>query len=196
MGKATESLEREHESIQKAVAVMSRIIEQLELKHSVEADLLQDLIQFMRVFGNQCHHGKEESYLFPLLEQRGVPATGCPLAVLKSEHVKGRQMMGELASASAAYIADRESGRLGLIGALQSLVTLYPAHIWKEDYLLFPMATKVLSGEDDELLLQQFAVAESGLGSHAHGTYEALAEAMTQRVGECPQCSPPQHSVD
>jgi hemerythrin-like domain-containing protein len=194
VGKATESLEREHESIQKAVAVMSRLVEQLELKHLVEADLLRDLIQFMRVFGDQCHHGKEDSYLFPLLEQRGVPAAGCPLAVLKAEHVKGRHLMDDLALASAAYIADKENGRLGLIHALQSLVTLYPAHIWKEDYLLFPMATKVLSSEDDELLLQQFTVAESGLGSHAHGTYEALADAMTQRVGECPQCSQPQHS--
>jgi hypothetical protein len=35
VGKATESLECEHESIQKAVAVMSRIAAQLEVKHSV-----------------------------------------------------------------------------------------------------------------------------------------------------------------
>jgi hemerythrin-like domain-containing protein len=103
--------------------------------------------------------------------------------------------MDDLASAAAAYIADEESGRLGLIQVLQSLITLYPAHIWKEDYLLFPMATKVLSAEDDELLLQQFAVAESGLGSHAHSSYEALVEYLTQRVGECPQCSPPRHQA-
>ena len=195
MGKATEALEREHQVIQKAVAVMARVADQLELKHAVEADLLQDLVQFMRVFGDQCHHGKEETYLFPLLERRGVPATGCPLSALKGEHVKGRQLMDDLASAAAAYIADEESGRLGLIQVLQSLITLYPAHIWKEDYLLFPMATKVLSAEDDELLLQQFAVAESGLGSHAHSSYEALAEYLTQRVGECPQCSTPRHQA-
>ena len=161
MGKATEALEREHQVIQKAVAVMARMVDQLELKHSIEADLLRDLVQFMRVFGDQCHHGKEESYLFPLLEKRGVPATGCPLSALKGEHVKGRQLMADLASAAATYIADEESGRLSLIQVLQSLITLYPAHIWKEDYLLFPMATKVLSGEDDELLLQQFVVVES-----------------------------------
>jgi hemerythrin-like domain-containing protein len=185
LGKATESLEREHQVIQKAVAVMARIVDQLELNYSVGADLLRDLVQFMRVFGDQCHHGKEETYLFPLLEQRGVPATGCPLGALKGEHVKGRQLMGELASAIDAYLADRESGRPGLIQALQNLVTLYPAHIWKEDYLLFPMAIKVLSREDDELLMQQFAVAESGLSPHAHDTYEALAEGLMQRVLLC-----------
>ena len=81
MGKATEALEREHQVIQKAVAVMARVADQLELKHAVEADLLQDLVQFMRVFDDQCHHGKEETYLFPLLESRGVPTEGTPDAM-------------------------------------------------------------------------------------------------------------------
>ncbi len=149
MGKATEFLEREHQAIQKAVAVMSSIVDQLELKHVVDADLLRDLIQFMRIFGDQCHHAKEESYLFPLLEQRGVPATGCPLSALKAEHVKGRQLMDDFASASANYIADTEGGRAGLIQVLQNLVTLYPAHIWKEDYLLFPITAKHITAEDN-----------------------------------------------
>lgn len=183
MGKATESLEREHQVIQKAVAVMARIVDQLEMKQSVEDNLLADLVQFMKVFGDQCHHGKEETYLFPLLEKRGVPGTGCPLGALKGEHVKGRQLMGELVGAIDAYVANKESGRSGLIQALQNLITLYPAHIWKEDYLLFPMATKVLSPEDDELLVRQFEIAESGLAPDAHGTYESLAEGLMQRVG-------------
>jgi hypothetical protein len=46
------------------------------------------------------------------------------------------------------------------------------------------MATKVLSGEDDELLMQQFAIVDSGLSSDVIETYEALAENLTQRVGE------------
>ena len=33
MGKATEALEREHQVIQKAVAVMARMVDQFELKH-------------------------------------------------------------------------------------------------------------------------------------------------------------------
>src|ERR1035437_9373139 len=146
-------------------------------------------MQFMRVFGDQCHHGKEESNLFPLLEKRGVPDTGCPLSALKGEHVKGRQLMDDLASAAAAYIADKERGRPGLIQVLQSLITLYPAHIWKEDYLLFPMAEKLLSEDDHRLLLEQFAIAEEGLGTNAHQSFEALAEDLAQRIDQCPQCA-------
>lgn len=189
MGQATEVLEREHQVIQRAVAVMARIVEQLELKHSIDAGILRELVRFMREFGDQCHHGKEESYLFPLLENKGVPPTGCPLAALKGEHVKGRQSTDDLAAAAAIYIANEESGRVHLIEVLQGLIILYPAHIWKEEYLLFPMTGKVLSVKDDELLMQQFTVAESGLGFHAYGTYEALVDDLMRRVGECRQCS-------
>jgi hypothetical protein len=51
------------------------------------------------------------------------------------------------------------------------------------------MTGKVLSVDDDELLMQQFTVAESGLGFRAHGIYETLVDDLMRRVGECPQCS-------
>lgn len=188
MNKATEALEREHKVIQKVVAVMAQLAAQLELRHTVAGDVLRDLLQFMRVFSEQCHHGKEESYFFPYLESKGVPSTGCPLAALKGEHAKARQLLDNLNSASAAYLADSEQGRLPLLDVLQSIVTLYPAHIWKEDYLLFPLADKILSEGDHGALLQQFEKAEQALGNHAQERFEQLANNMSKRIAHCPQC--------
>lgn len=192
MRKATEALEREHKVIQKAVAVMAQIVTQLEFRHAVSAEVLRDLLQFMREFSDQCHHGKEESFFFPYLESKGVPSTGCPLSVLRSEHVKSRQLLGELNSAAAAYINDAEKGRLTLVQVLQSLVALYPAHIWKEDYLLFPMADKILSESDQEVLFSQFAKAEEDLGTNAHERFERLVNELSERVDRCPQCDQPE----
>lgn len=188
MQRATEALEREHQAIQKVVAVMAQLVAQLELRHTVHEDLLRDLLQFMRVFSDQCHHGKEEIYFFPFLETKGVPSTGCPLSALKGEHAKSRQLLDELNSATASYISDPERGRLTLIQVLQSLVALYPAHIWKEDYLLFPMADKILRDADQQLLLQQFDVAEERLGAHTRESFQKLADDLSQRVDHCPQC--------
>ena len=84
--------------------------------------------------------------------------------------------------AAAGYIADSEKGRLTLIQVLQSLVTLYPAHIWKEEYLLFPLARKVLSVQDDERLLKEFTSVESDIFSYAHESYEQLATELEDRV--------------
>ena len=188
MTKATEALEREHKVIQKVVAIMAQLVEQLEMQHAVKPDILRDVLQFMRVFGDQCHHGKEESYLFPYLESKGVPSTGCPLSALRGEHAKSRQLMDNLNSATAAYIAEPETGRLTLIQVLTSLVSLYPAHIWKEDYLLFPLAEKILSERDHAALLEQFEKAEEALGTDAHHSFEELADDLALRIDQCPQC--------
>ncbi|HEX8925007.1 MAG TPA: hemerythrin domain-containing protein, partial [Terriglobales bacterium] len=188
MNKATEALEREHELIQKVVAIMAQLVSQLELRHAVSSEVLRDLLQFMREFSEQCHHGKEESYFFPYLESKGVPSTGCPLAALKGEHAKSRQLLDDLNSAAAIYIGNPENGRLALTDVLQSLVTLYPAHMWKEDYLLFPMADKVLGEADHESLLRQFEMAEQVLGSNAHERFSRLADELSERIAHCPQC--------
>jgi hemerythrin-like domain-containing protein len=189
MESVTQALAREHRIIQKVVAVMVLVLQQLELQHNVDPDILRDIVQFMRIFGDQCHHGKEESFLFPLLEQKGLPETGCPLRTLQLEHQHGRHHTDMLSAACSTYIADSEAGRLTLMQALETLITLYPAHMWKEEYLLFPMVDKMLSPQEHELLLRQFKTAHSDIGVGAHHAYEILADDLRQRVSRCEQCS-------
>ena len=188
MEKATQVLERDQKIIRKVMTVMARILEQLEARRTVDADLLRDVVQFMRIFCDQCHHGKQQSYLFPLLESKGMPTTGCPMTDLKREQQKGRLLTGELSLACSTYITNQGAGRLMLMQALQGLVTLYGAHMWKEEYFLLPMADKMLSAEDHELLVHQFRAAESDIGADAHCAYEALAEDLQKRVGLSEQC--------
>ena len=59
----------------------------------VDPSVFTDLSEFMQTFGDKCHHAKEEEYLFKLLEKKGVPVSGCPLAVLLHEHEKGRSLI-------------------------------------------------------------------------------------------------------
>jgi hemerythrin-like domain-containing protein len=77
-GKPTEELEHEHRIIQQVVGAMAVLTEKLESGAEVEAAVLTDLSEFMHTFVDKCHHGKEENYLFKLLEQKGVPVSGCP----------------------------------------------------------------------------------------------------------------------
>ena len=183
MKSAIAELEHEHRIIQTVLAVMGRLVDNLEYHLEISPDVLRDLVQFIRIFGDQCHHNKEESYLFPLLEKNGAPATGCPLGALRAEHQKSRHFTAILSTVSGDYIANHEAGRLALIEALQHFVELYPEHIWKEEFLLFPMAQKMLSENDQQSLLQQFSLAEADIGTHAHSAYEALAKDLAQRVG-------------
>ena len=94
--KPTEVLEREHHYIQQVGASLLLLAEELEKGEAVPAETLADTLEFLRTFADRCHHGKEEAFLFPLLEQKGVPPQGCPLGVLKKEHVAVRRNCCEL----------------------------------------------------------------------------------------------------
>jgi hemerythrin-like domain-containing protein len=97
-----EELEHENHIIERVVAAMAVLAEKLRSGKEVEARVLSDLVEFLQVFADDCHHGKEEHYLFPLLEKKGVLVSGCPLAVLLNEHDRGRRLMADLKQTSEA----------------------------------------------------------------------------------------------
>ena len=182
MLRATDSLEQEHRTIERIVRGMGVLADELAESRDIDDEILRDLCQFLRVYGHQCHHGKEESYLFPMLESHGAPEEGCPLGALRHEHERSRVLTQELVQASAQYAANRHAGCSPLSAVLRNLAQFYPAHIWKEEYLLFPTARKVLSEEDDQRLLKEFRSVESDIFSYAHESYEQLATELEDRV--------------
>ncbi len=180
--KPTEELEHEHRIIQQVVGGMAVLIEKLESGKEIDPAVLTDLSEFMQTFGDKCHHGKEEHYLFKLLEKKGVPVSGCPLAVLLHEHEKGRSLMADLKLTSETYIRTPRAGKEALIGTLRRLIELYPAHIWKEDYLLFPMANKLLNDSEQRELLTQFEQHDSEIGIDVHHGFEQLAGRILEMI--------------
>ena len=177
-----EVLEAEHRVIQKMVAGMSVLADQLEGGEAVDVALLESIVAFLRTFADRCHHGKEETFLFPALIRRGVPSHGCPIGGLTMEHQKGRVMVGELADAIRGYAAGEPPAREDLVKSLRALVAFYPNHIWKEDYLLFPLAGKVLTPEDQQELMNKFETVERELGIEGHEGFDKVATELERKV--------------
>ena len=177
--KSTAVLEQEHQTIQKVVAKMAIIADRLEAGGSENDGVLRDISTFLRQFSEECHHAKEEKYLFPLLEARGVPASGCPIAVLHHEHEKGHALLAQLNDAIQVFVTSG-AGRDTLVTTLRALVRLYVDHIWKENYLLLPMADKVLSEHDHAELCEQFDAVEAALGTGKHHQLEQLSARLEQ----------------
>ena len=177
-----EMLEAEHRVIQKMVAAMSVLAERLDGGKDLDVPLLENIVEFLRTFADRCHHGKEEALLFPALERRGVPAHGCPIGGLIMEHQKGRVMVGELADAIRGYAAGESPARENLVKSLRALVAFYPSHIWKEDYLLFPLAGRLLALEDQQALAGKFEEVEHELGHEVHERFEKLAAKLELEV--------------
>lgn len=65
-----------------------------------------------------------------------------------------------------------------MIDTLTALAEFFPDHIWKEDYLLLPMAEKLLSAEDQQILGGSLHLIESIKGAEARRALERLNGAI------------------
>ncbi len=135
----------------------------------------------MRIYADECHHGKEEILLFPALVKHGVPMTGCPIGALTAEHVQGRRLVGSLAESVALLKSAETEARKAILEALRGINRIYPNHIWKEDYLLFPMTLKVMKGNDLADLGTKFEKVEQSIGAEALRGYETFADSLPGR---------------
>jgi hemerythrin-like domain-containing protein len=89
----------------------------------------------------QRHFALEEAALFPALE-RHIGSDHGPLAVMLLEHADFRSLLAALGDAVTAADLGRQRAHA------RSLVDLLRAHIAKEDDVLFPMARRMLSPEE------------------------------------------------
>jgi len=136
-----------------------------------------ELLDFFKVFADQCHHGKEESLLFLELEARGVPKEGGPIGVMLHEHDEGRRLQEQMREA-IADLTD-ETHRQQFIAAARNYIALLRQHIWKEDNVLFRMAQQVLTEEDDERLSEQFERHErEAIGEGVHERYHHIVHRL------------------
>ncbi|HYM75592.1 MAG TPA: hemerythrin domain-containing protein [Candidatus Dormibacteraeota bacterium] len=186
-------LKHDHRVIQQVVAGMSAVAELLDSGKQVDPSVLAELVQFLRVFADQCHHEKE-GHLFPLLAANANLSTRHELESLEREHRSAKQLVGQLAKVAAVYVHSPGAVRYRIVDLLQQLVELYPAHIWKEDFLLFPLAQRNLSPAEQRNLEEKFESVEREVGKDVHAGFEILAKKLEAVVeyrdsGACPLCS-------
>jgi hemerythrin-like domain-containing protein len=176
-----EILEREHRHIEKVVKACFVTLEEIGNGGTIDAGLLRQIVEFMRVYADKSHHGKEEAQLFPALFNKGVPITGCPIGGLSGEHVMGRHLAGGLSDGIDLLERDPAAAEKTILENLRGITKLYPNHIWKEDYLLFPMTLKVMTGEELLALGTKFEKVTQSVGIETLQRYEDFADGLARR---------------
>lgn len=138
---------------------------------------LGEMVEFFVNFVDRCHHTKEEKHLFPKLEERGIPHHGGPIGVMLEEHSEGRALVSAMKEGLGAEQSDRVSIALGEV--ILSYVHLLRAHIDKENNVLFVMADRVLTAEEQQDLSRAFAKVEAKeIGEGVHEKYHQLAHRL------------------
>jgi hemerythrin-like domain-containing protein len=174
----TQVMEAEHRLIESVVKAVGGAAAAIEKGQRADVAMLATAVEFLRVYADKLHHGKEETLFFPMLVKRGVPPQGCPIGGLNHEHEKGRALVRALAEQVPAYAQGKPGAKEGLLETLRGILELYQNHIWKEDAMVFPMADKVLTAADQAELSKQFDEVDQAIGSETIARLEAFARSL------------------
>ncbi len=150
-----EYLVAEHEMIERAMDVLKT--ELGGLVAGKEASLrLQRAVDFLLQFGDKMHNTKEERFLFPLLEQRGIPKEGGPIAVMLAEHAAERELLGRMQLAMPDLEKTPGPDIDKFVADGLKYLEVRANHIWKENDVLYAMGRKVFAEADNTNLIESF----------------------------------------
>ncbi|MGH9431872.1 MAG: hemerythrin domain-containing protein [Terriglobia bacterium] len=169
MDAATRILRSEHEALRRMLEFTEDAADRMRRGESVQTEVLARVVEFFRIFREGCLLTKEEDFLFPTLERKGLSRQGGPIALMLIDHATGRRLMREMAEASAAYEdGSREAGKRWA-GVASDFVDLMRVHLNEEEEVLFMMAdTFLLPAEQAELAagFERLEVAKAVSGRH------------------------------
>jgi hemerythrin-like domain-containing protein len=148
----------EHRLIERMIALMSAAAEKIDRDGAADMDFIRTVVDFIRVYADQLHHGKEESILFRDLAKKTLSGEHRRIMEeLISEHVIGRGMMRNLAAARTEYLLGEKSALAKIAAGLKALAAFYPPHIAKEDKRFFLPIMNYLSPAEHEAILREFS---------------------------------------
>ncbi|MFA7384455.1 MAG: PAS domain-containing protein [Desulfurivibrionaceae bacterium] len=162
-----EYLVAEHEMIERAMAVLKEQL--LTLQDGTQDTVrLQRAIDFLLEFGDKIHNKKEEEYLFPLMEQRGIPRQGGPLGVMLMEHEAERKLLATMLMKVGGLDKAAVHERIKFRDEGLEYLAIRAEHIWKENDVLYPMARRVFQDSDNAKLIDCFVrINTETYGPHA-----------------------------
>ena len=174
----TEDLINEHKALKVMLSIMSKIAEDIIANKIFYIEDVEKIVDFLQTFADKCHHGKEETSLFPALVLAGIQKENGPIGVMLQEHTLGRGYIKELIRGlENCKLGDTCSGKL-IAANLTNYVNLLQNHIHKEENVLFPMANKTLSEQKQKEISEQFEKIEVEVVGH--GVHEKYHELLNQ----------------
>lgn len=178
MGKATDDLRKEHEAILYVMQILDRMLESANRDDGVMLRYYGELVYFLQIFADKCHHGKEENYLFKELVSKGVSDEDGPVGVMLREHAQGRSLIAGMSrSLDDKDINSFKSAAIGYRDLIRS-------HIGKENNVLFVTADNLIDEPSQELMFEQFERHEETVVGHGlHEKLHAMIDTWAEAIG-------------
>jgi hemerythrin-like domain-containing protein len=169
----------EHRLIERMILAIKNVLAKIEAKQKVDPVFVDTAVDFIRMYADRTHHGKEEDILFRELEKKELSDQDRRIMTeLIEEHVFGRKTTKALVDANTRYRNGDDAALAGITENLQTLAEFYPKHIRKEDEVFFPASRAYFSDEEDQAMLAEFWEFDRKM---IHEKYKTLVEGLEKR---------------
>jgi hemerythrin-like domain-containing protein len=146
----------EHRLIERMIDVIAKEIIRIEKELRVDPSFIDTVVDFIRIYADKCHHGKEEDILFRELEKKDLKKVDRKvMEELIEEHKRGRKVTRDLHTAKTLYLDGNQTALANIIYLLKELIEFYPKHIEKEDNVFFKPSMYYFTEEEKEAMLQE-----------------------------------------
>ncbi|MBM3254196.1 MAG: hemerythrin, partial [Candidatus Omnitrophica bacterium] len=135
--KATEVLKAEHEGIKLMLRILDKVYDKLNSTKELNRENFINILEFLKVFADKCHRGKEEDLLFPAMVEAGVSKEGGPIGVMLMEHSQGREYIRGMSEAFERFKNGNREASAKIAENAKNYIALLTEHIDKENNILF-----------------------------------------------------------
>ena len=162
----------EHRLIERMLARVKEALARIRATGRVDPLFVDAAVDFIRMYADRTHHGKEEDILFRELKRRKLAGHDRQvMEELIQEHVFGRQTTRELVAANTRYRNGDPAALADIERCLQTLVEFYPQHIAKEDQVFFPAVRACFTEAEEQAILAEFQEFDRNM---IHEKYRAV----------------------
>ncbi len=152
-----EPLITEHRLIERMISLMGKEVKRIEQGLSPDTEFIRTAVEFIKIYADLLHHGKEEDILFRDLAKKQLSAEHKRvMEELIKEHAHGRDNTRKLIEARIKYLAGEKDSVKGMADNMGVLVKFYPMHIEKEDKRFFLPVMDYFSKEEQSAMLAEF----------------------------------------
>lgn len=152
-----EPLMTEHRLIERMIKLMESEIQRMKQNSPPKSAFINTVVDFMKTYADQLHHGKEEDILFRDLAQKKISAEHKKtMDDLVHEHVLGRGNVKRLLEAHDKYLLGEKDSVQEIVKNMEVLVKFYPKHIEKEDRHFFLPVMDYFNEQEKDSMLKEF----------------------------------------
>jgi hemerythrin-like domain-containing protein len=167
-------LMREHRIIERMIALLGKEKDAMKVTGKTHIDFLATAVDFLRVYADKLHHGKEEDILFLRLSAKPLSIEHRrTISQLMDDHKTARSYIRALDSARDRYLHNSPGAILEIIETIERIQLLYATHIETEDKHFFYPTMDYFSDEEQAQMIQDLYQFEQTVNKEK---YESLVK--------------------